>query len=206
MTNLVLEGSMSDSRRAHLERELAHLMAELGAYRSVERFASKYGKLTTKVAYLNQLVLYLRWLRTAKGVSASPDELMTDNLHCVYESKATDIETKRRHTDWLDEYVNHCLVERGISLSTRKMAATAVRRFYARNDSQLVGDFSVSEPQGERRPPKPLDAGDIRAVLGALSLQQRLPLALVWQSGTEIGRVLCLTWKDLDGLDGASTP
>ncbi|MGP8125696.1 MAG: hypothetical protein ACLQEQ_07540 [Nitrososphaerales archaeon] len=40
---------MRDCRRAHLERELGRLMAELGAYRSVDRFVSEYGKPTTKV-------------------------------------------------------------------------------------------------------------------------------------------------------------
>ncbi|MGD0145945.1 MAG: tyrosine-type recombinase/integrase [Nitrososphaerales archaeon] len=192
---------MKDCSRAHLERELARLMAELGPYRSVDRFISKYGKPTTKVTYLNQLVLYVRWLRTSKRVSISLDELVTDNLRCVYESKATDVETKRRHTDWLDGYVNRCLVDRGVSYSTRKMTSTAVREFYKRNDSTLFGDFSVSEPQTDQRPPKPLEAGDIRATLSALPPQQRLPLLMVWQSGTEIGKVLSLTWRDLEGLD-----
>lgn len=42
-------------------------MAKLGAYRSVDRFLSKCGKLTTKVTFLGQLIPCLRWLRTAKA-------------------------------------------------------------------------------------------------------------------------------------------
>jgi hypothetical protein len=34
MANLVLEGRISDSHKTHLERELARLMAELGAFQS----------------------------------------------------------------------------------------------------------------------------------------------------------------------------
>src|SRR5215831_9121494 len=91
------------------ERELRHQIEKYletwGIYESVERFTRKYGKLTTRREYLCDLDLYFRWLPTV-GVSLNPDELVKDNLRCVYESKATDVGTKRRHTDLLDRYAN----------------------------------------------------------------------------------------------------
>jgi len=56
---------------------------------------------------LNQ---YLEWLKEAKGVEMSPDDLITHNLRAVYESSATDVKRKRTHTGWLDEYINDYLL------------------------------------------------------------------------------------------------
>ena len=55
-----------------------------------------------------------------------PDELVKDNLECVYNSSPTDVKTKRRHTDWLDEYVNDYLLNRGVG-TKRASAAAAVK-------------------------------------------------------------------------------
>jgi len=56
-------------------------------------------------------------------------------------SDLTDIKTKRRHNDLHLEYVNERMVANGYSRGTRVLAAAVVRKFYARRDSALFGDF-----------------------------------------------------------------
>lgn len=180
-----------------LERVGDQLLARIGEYQSVQRFLSRYGKVSSRTAALFHLNRYLAWLK-AKGVGMTPDELITDNLQCVYESSAVDVARKRKHTDWLNEFVNTYLKDRKIADISRAMSASFAKRFYEANDSKLFGDFGVSLDKPVP-PPPPLDAGDIRAVLKALPLAQRLPLLFVWQSGTEINRVLSLTWGDVKG-------
>lgn len=180
-------------------------LAAIGPSQSVERFLSGYGKITTKASYASHLKLYFVWLRNVKGVGLTPDELVLDNLKSVFESGATNTLTKRKHTDWLSEYVNASMVERGLSDSKRQMAAATVRMFYRANDSPLFGAFKVSQG-AVVPPPKPLKAEDIRAVLSVLPVNIRAPLVCVWQSGIEIGRILSLRWKDLEGLDAGEYP
>lgn len=140
-----------------------------------------------------------------KGVKLDPDELILDNLKCVFESAATNTLTKRQHIDWLSEYVNGSMVESGLSESKRFMAAATVRMFYRANDSQLFGAFKIA--QAAVVPPlKALRAEDIRLVLSVLPVNVKAPLVCVWQSGIEIGRVLSFRWKDLEGLDGGEYP
>lgn len=122
---------------------------------------------------------------------------MSDNLRCFFESKPVDVKTKRRHTDWLDDYINSYLVSKGLSESKRKVSTAAIQQFYTKNDSKLFGDFEVSKQQ-PRVPPKPLAGPDIRQVLKALPLNIQLPLLFVWQSGCEINRVLGRLWGDVD--------
>jgi len=85
--------------------ELGAALRKLGESRAVTKFLNSYGNIRTK-AYCVHLTVYLRWLREENGVSMSPDELVQDNLICVYESKEVDVDTKRRHPDWLEECVN----------------------------------------------------------------------------------------------------
>ncbi len=73
------------------------------------RFLGSYEKLSVKATYAYLLGNYHRWLRERKGVSMTLDQLITDNLRCVYESAAVDVERKRRHRAWLEEYVNALL-------------------------------------------------------------------------------------------------
>lgn len=117
--------------------------------------------------------MYFVWLRE-KGVALTPDQLIEDNLRCVFESAPTDVARKRKHTDWLDEYVNYRLLEIHRSESRRRQVASAVSQFYKWNDSPLFGAFRVST-QPVEKPAKPLLADDIRKMLGALPLSQRTP-------------------------------
>ncbi len=174
-------------------------LQEMGQSEAVQRFLNKYGKDNTKRIYAISLALYLRRLRE-RGINLTPDELVVDNLRCIYESSATDVQTKRKHTDWLDEYINRHLVEKENAQNTRIVTAAAIQQFYARNDSPLFGDFQVSR-QSPREPPRPLDPADVRSVLKALAPDLRTPLLCVWQSGVEINRVLSLTWGKLEGID-----
>jgi integrase len=162
----------------------------------VERFLGKYGNLQTKAAYSFALARYFEWLRGSKGISLSPDELLIDNLRCQANADPTDIRTRKRHTLWLDEYVNSLLLERGLSDSKRNVTAAAVQQFYLKSDSALFGSFEVSMGRPRPRPPA-LTASDIRKVLGALPLRIQLPLLCVWQSSMEVNRVLSLTWGQI---------
>lgn len=118
-----------------------------------------------------------------------PDELVVDNLRCIFESGPVDVETKRKHTDWMNDYINAYLVERDFSDSKRLCAAAAIKGFYKANDSQLFGDFTTADSKIEP-PASPLFPEDIRKVLKAMPVRTRAPLVIEWQSGIEINRVL----------------
>ncbi len=181
-----------DAKRQTYEKRLA----EMGPSKALDLFVSKYGNDNTKCGYVTELAFYFRWLREAKGVTMTPDELVLDNLRCVYESKAVEVTTKRRHTDWLNEYTNRHLLEQGFSESKRHIAANAVRQFYEKNDSSLFGDYSLAS-QPLKEPAPPLHPDDVRKVLLALPLRARAPLVLAWQSGVEINRLLGLDFSRL---------
>jgi integrase len=203
--NAVLSNVQSDqprprpttSRENKFSRDLHSLLtriAEFGPSTSVERFLTGYGKVGTKKVYAQLLYGYLKWVRVAKGIQMGPDELIQDNLVCVYRSDPIDTRTKRKHTDLLNEFVNVHLVGKGSLQDSRAIYATVVRRFYESNDSKLFGDFRVSS-QDPVPPPPALKAEDVRTVLKSLPLNQRLPFLVIWQSSAEINRVLSLTWE-----------
>jgi integrase len=181
-----------------MQARTERLLLTWGRYESIKRFMRKISKVSTRFCYLLMLDQYFRWLRDAKGVTMDPDELVKDNLECVYNSAPTDVKTKRRHTDWLDEYVNDYLLNRGVG-TKRASAAAAVKVFYRRNDSQLVGDFSVAEGPAVT-PDRALLADDVRVVLKTLPLSSRIPFLMEWQSGVEINRVLSLRWGQVAKL------
>jgi integrase len=167
---------------------LANTLRKIGPSDSVTRFLSKYGNVRTRAIYACELYLYLRWLN-GKTRTLTPDELVHDNLVCVFKSEAVDVATKRKHTDWLNEYVNIDMIANGNSESKRRLAAATIKEFYKRNDALLYGDFSLAG-QAPSPPLKALYPDDIRKVLLALPLRTRTPLLLSWQSGIEINRVL----------------
>jgi ATP-grasp domain len=150
-----------------LQAKTERLLLTWERYESVRRFMRKISKVATRFAYLSMVNQYMAWLREAKGVTMDPDELVRDNLVCVYNSPPTDVKTKRRHTDWLDEYVNDYLLNRGVG-TKRASSAAAVKMFYKRNDSQLVGDFSVADGRAAI-PDRALLADDVRAVLKGIA-------------------------------------
>jgi integrase len=186
-------------REKELRRQIGKFLETWGRYESVQRFIRKYGKLNTCRGYLADLDLYFRWLSSV-GTNLTPDELVRDNLKCVYESGAAEVGTKRKHTDLMDRYANVYLVEQGLGYSTRHRKVAAIRQFYRRNDSDLFGDFSLSDGKPEQRR-KALSADDIREVLKALPLQQRVPLVVMWQTGAEPAAALALKWGEFS-LEG----
>ena len=136
----VLDGRMKTSTDAQREKQAEALLKVVGDCPSVQRFLNKYGKLSIRATVLFHLERYFRWLREAKGVSMTPDELITDNLRSVYESSAVEVSKKRKHTNLLDEFVNKVMVHRGIADGSRATTASCVRQFYERSDSPLFGD------------------------------------------------------------------
>lgn len=206
MVNTLLLGRMdkrSASDRVN-QAELDRKLREIGPSEAVTRLIDKYGSLSTRKNYAIVIALYLRWLK-GKGITLSPDQLIQDNLLSIFKSDPTDVRTKRKHTDWLDQFVNGHMVEDEYSESERRLAAAAIKQFYQRNDSLLFGDFEVSR-QRPREPAKPLKAEDIRQVLKALPINTRTPLLCLWQSSVEINRVLSLTWNKLEGMDQGEYP
>src|SRR5450759_1255471 len=126
-------------RDRELKRQIARFLEIWGKYESIQRFARKYGKLNTCRGYLADLDLYFRWL-PSEGVILNPDELIKDNLSCLYGSGPEEVNVKRRHTDLLDRYVNAYLLDGGVGYTSRHRKVAAIKQFYKRNDSPLFGD------------------------------------------------------------------
>jgi integrase len=169
-------------------RTLKAFLDEIGPSVAVETFLKGYGSVKTRSIYAMELALYLRWLKQ-KGVKMSLDDMVRDNLICVFKSDATDTTTKRKHTDLMNEYVNGYLLERGDSDSKRNLALSSIRGLYSANDSELFGHYKMATQKPEV-PAKPLFPEDIRKVLLGMSPRMRAPLVIAWQSGIEINRIL----------------
>lgn len=182
---------MSADQKA--ENQLEAKLKELGDSPAVASWLRQYGRVTTRKSYAAEFSLYLRWLKREKGVDKTPDQLVADNLSCVFESKPTDVATKKRHTVWLDEYVNDYLIRQDVSESKRNVATSAIRGFYRSNDSSLWGNFRVADQKPEGQPPA-LHAEDVRLVLLDMAPRDRAPLLLSWQSGLNIDTVLEMDW------------
>ena len=123
-----------------MRRSSARLLSELGPSEAVRRFARKYGSPRTRTLYLDSLKRYFTWLR-GQGVQLNPDALIEDNLKAMYESKATDVKTKRRHREYLDRYVNDYLVKRGLREWTRSSTTAAISAI--RSEGSEVEDTIV---------------------------------------------------------------
>lgn len=175
------------------EHNLARELREIGPSRALDRFLLKYGNVRTKASYAHVIAMYLRWLKE-EGVNMRIDELIQDNLICVFKSDPTDLATKRKHTDLMSEYVNRYLIERDDSESKRTASVAAIRGLYKANDSPLFGDYSVAS-QAVKAPPPPLDPDDIRKVLKVLPRKIKTPLLIIWRSGIEVHRVLAMRWE-----------
>lgn len=183
-------------REKYYRDEIERKLRELGNDPAVTNFMSKYANSITKALYLANLAQYLRWLRT-KGICLTPSEIITDNLVSQFKSDPTDVISKAKHTNLLNEYVNTTMFGKEYSESARRLASASVRMFYGRNNSPLWGDYAVAETPANQLPTRPgaLFAEDIRKVLLAMDIRCRAPLVVAWQSGIEIGRVLLLEGK-----------
>ncbi len=182
-----------------LKSQIAKFLERWGGYDSIQRMVRKYGKLNTIRGYLADLDLYFDWLENI-GVGMNPDELILDNLRCVFESSATEVNTKITHMDLLDNDVNVYLLDKGLAYPSRHRTAAAVREFYKRNNAPLFGDFWLADGKTRKREATP-SAADLRAVIGAMPIHHKTPLMLMWQSGAEPAVILGLKWGDL-ALDG----
>jgi hypothetical protein len=145
---------MPNSNQTNAAKALARTLKRTGPSEAVSRFLSKYGPVMTRRGYAEALFKYFEWLKSI-GVDLTPDRLITENLANVFKSDPTDVVTERRHTDWLLQYVNRYTIDKGYSQGYRVHAATVIRRFYARNDSALYGDFQVSYERPKEVSPRP---------------------------------------------------
>jgi integrase len=186
------------TRERKAEKGLAAYLKEMGQSRALDRFLGGYGNVRTRCNYAGVLCLYRRHLRS-EGIRMTFDELVADNLKCVYES-GTDVETKRKHTDWMGEYLNVELVKQGRGQASRELAEAAIRGFYRSNDSPLFGHWKMAEQKPEA-PAPPLYSEDVRRILVAMPVRMRTPLVIEWQSGIEITRVLEMDWSFVIGKE-----
>jgi integrase len=196
---------MQNSNEVKAAKGLEKSLERIGPSEAVTRFLSKYGPVRTRNSYAGSLLTYFLWLKSS-GVTLRPDQLITDNLQNVFKSDPTDISRKRMHTDWLLRYVNTYLIQKGCSQGYRTHEATVIKRFYARNDSALYGDFQLSFERA-KRVTKALTPADIRVVLKSLPIQVRLPYLLAWQGGLEVDKIMSLKWSDVEeGLERGERP
>ncbi len=71
---------MQTQTEKDVARELGAALRKLGESKAVTKFPNSYGNLKTKNAYCVHLTVYFRWLREAKGVVMTPDELVQEQL------------------------------------------------------------------------------------------------------------------------------
>ncbi|MGD0476930.1 MAG: hypothetical protein ABSB29_02045 [Nitrososphaerales archaeon] len=93
MNDTVVFRRVGAEKRA--ENSLRSKLKESGPGRSVDLFLNRYGNIRTKATYAIELALFLRWLKQ-KDIRMTPDELVKDNLVCVFKSDPIDAPTKRR--------------------------------------------------------------------------------------------------------------
>ena len=134
----------------HYASALRSDLSEIGESNAMNLLLSKSGNIRTKAIYACELKLYFGWLKQ-KGVSLTPEGLVQDNLLCFYRSDPTDVRTKRRHTDCLNEYVNVRLLEEGASELKRHASAVAIKRFYRRKNSQPFRGLPARPPGAQAR-------------------------------------------------------
>jgi hypothetical protein len=125
--NIAFTGMMSTATTAELAaRDLSKRLDEIGPSEAVAHFVRSYAKVTVQSLYALHLCLYFRWLRNKKGVEMTPDELVRDDLRCIYKSEPEDVATKRRRRALLEEYVNQELIT-SHSESYRRQATAAAK-------------------------------------------------------------------------------
>jgi hypothetical protein len=100
------------------EADIERSLGELAKNEAVSRFMTSYGNLRTRRAYAAHLANYFRWLKT-KGLDLAPDQLIVDNLRCIYHSEPEDVASKRKHRALLEEFANVNMIERGFAEISR---------------------------------------------------------------------------------------
>lgn len=132
------------------ETDLARHLRKLGKSQAAARFLQSYGKKGVRALYAYNLGRYYRWLRTEKGIDLGLDGLIRDNLVCVFRSDPVDVDTKRKHRAWLEEYINVRVA--GRSETYRRGMASIVKGFYEKNDSPLFGSIKVADSEAQAPP------------------------------------------------------
>lgn len=164
---------------------------------AVQRWLRKYGSAATRRGFGYRVAKYLQWMREEKGVKLSPSELLKANLENVYGSGPTETDRKRQHTDWLQEFVSLEGPMSGQSNSYRLTVATAVRMFYARNDSPLFGDFEVPVNNYEEKLTTQISIEEAKKYISVLPLRSKTICICLLQCGIRISEFLQLKWKKL---------
>ena len=164
---------------------------------AVVRWLGKYGSVATQRDFAFYLLRYVNWLRGTKGVNLSPSELVRANLGNVYESGPMDVERKRQHTDWLQEFVGLHGPLRELSNSYRRTAAAAVRSFYRRNDSPLFGDFHVPFNAMEEKLTQQITVEEAKNYIAVLPVRSRVVCQCLLLCGMRVSEFLQLRWRNL---------
>ena len=140
------------------ETDLARHVRKLGESQAASRFLESYGKRGVRATCAYSLGRYHKWLRAEKGIDLGLDGLIRDNLICVFRSDLVDVDTKRRHRAWLEEYIDVRMA--GRSESYRREIASIIKGFYEKNDSPLFGSIRVADSE-EQAPARALEAEEI---------------------------------------------
>ena len=149
----------------------------------------------------------MNWLRSVKRVQLSPGELVKENLRNVYESGPLEVERKRMHTDWLEDYLAVDGPLAGKGNKYKRLVAAAVRSFYTRNDSPLFGDFKVPEDNYEERRSRPISVEEAIKLINLLPFRAKVVAVCQLQSGIRITELLRLKYKEIEeGLEKGRLP
>jgi integrase len=168
----------------------------MGESKAVRRFLLGYANVRTQKVYADLLYGYFEHLKS-QGINLTPDELLEDNLIAYHRSDALDVCTKRKHSVWLEDYVNGPMKDKNAAETSRLMTASIVSKFYTRCGSPLFGEVQLARANTSEVHP-PLISSDIRVVLPLLPLLSRVVCTLIWQTGCEVNRILALRWGDVD--------
>lgn len=96
---------MNTRIEAQAARDLTRWRAEIGPSEAADRFVHCYPKVRIQRLYTFHLWTYFRRLRK-KGVEMTSDQLVADNLHCIYRSEPENVAAKKRRGAWLEDYIN----------------------------------------------------------------------------------------------------
>lgn len=167
----------------------------------VDRWLGNYGSFDTRHVYSYAFFRYASWLRSVKDAGLTPSKLVEQNLKNIYESKPLDVATKRKHTDWLLEFINtEAKTADGVWVKSGKWiksVVTATRTFYEANDSPLQGKMRIPLPVLYRKRTKSMTIEQARKLISILPFRTKVIAILQLKSGMRISEVLNLKWVDV---------